>query len=224
METSGFLDQLLRSARGLFGDARARAGELSAHVEKEGIGGMRMGKLGQGMVAGSLLTLLLGSRGGRRLAKLGGVALLGTLAWRAWQERQPAADGTAANDAPPALDRLPPAEAEAHSRALLVAMIAAARADGHIDQRELELIRGELDRADVGGDLRAWLQTELERPLDPARVAQAATSPQLASEMYLASLLVVDVQNARERQYLDDLAHHLGLDPQIRASLERQIG
>jgi uncharacterized membrane protein YebE (DUF533 family) len=38
--------------------------------------------------------------------------------------------------------------------------------------------------------------------------------------MYLASVLVADVQSPMERMYLDELARQLKLDPDLRAQLE----
>jgi uncharacterized membrane protein YebE (DUF533 family) len=223
MKTSGFLERLLKSAQDLMGETRVRVDRTSNRIENEGIGGFKLGKLGQGVVAGGLLSMLLGSRGGRKLAKYGGLAAIGTLAYRAWRDRQAQGGDVAVTGEPQTIDLLPPPQAELHSRGILVAVIAAAKADGHIDPRELALIEGEIGKLGEDAELKAWLTTELERPLDPSHVAQSANTPELASEMYLASLMVVDEQNDSERQYLDDLARHLSLDPQIRASLERQL-
>lgn len=219
MKTSGFLDQLLKSAQGLMGDARVRVDRTSDRIENEGVGGFKLGKLGQGVIAGGLLSMLLGSRGGRKLATYGGLAALGTIAYRAWRERQAQGGAVAVEGEPQTIDQLPAPAAEIHSRD----KDPAAKADGHIDQRELELIQGEIGKLGEDAELKAWLQSELSRPLDAVQVAQAATTPELASEMYLASLMVADEQNPGERQYLDELARHLALDPQIRASLERQL-
>jgi len=224
MKTSGFLDQLLKSAQGLMGDARVRVDRTSDRIENEGVGGFKLGKLGQGVIAGGLLSMLLGSRGGRKLATYGGLAALGTIAYRAWRERQEQGGAVAVEGEPQTIDMLPPPQAEVHSRGILVAVIAAAKADGHIDTRELELIQGEIGKLGEDAELKAWLQSELARPLDAVQVAQSATTPELASEMYLASLMVADEKNPDERQHLDDRARHLALDPQIRASLERQLG
>ena len=58
--------------------------------------------------------------------------------------------------------------------------------------------------------------------LDPAEVARAAASPELAAEMYLASLLVTDETGFMERAYLDELARQLGLPDGLKRELERQ--
>lgn len=126
--------------------------------------------------------------------------------------------------APRTVDHLGGAEAEAHSQAMLTAMIAAAKADGHLDARERGLLDGELGRLAADHALRQWVEAELQRPLDPAQVARAAQgNPALAAEMYLASLLVADDQSFMERAYLDELARQLGLAPDLKARLEAQV-
>jgi len=85
------------------------------------------------------------------------------------------------------------------------------------------VIEGEFVRVGADTELRHWLTAELEKPLDPAEVARAATSPEIAAEMYLASLLAADEQSFMERAYLDELARQLKLDDGLKAKLEEQV-
>ena len=71
--------------------------------------------------------------------------------------------------------------------------------------------------------LRQWLQAELNKPLDPAEVARAATTPEIAAEMYIASLILVDEEHFMERAYLEELAKQLKLDPGLKLELETQV-
>ena len=80
---------------------------------------------------------------------------------------------------------------------------------------ETELRRSEADPA-----LRSWFEAELRRPLEPADVAVGATTPELAAEVYLASVLVVDETSTMERAYLDALARELRLDEGLKRQLE----
>ena len=82
--------------------------------------------------------------------------------------------------------------------------------------------RQEFVRLDADAETRQWLQAELQKPLDPAEVAAAAASPELAAQMYAASVMVVDEQNFMERAYLDELARQLKLDDGLKATLEQQ--
>jgi uncharacterized membrane protein YebE (DUF533 family) len=218
MDTKGFLDQLLRSGQSLGGGGTAAPGEAP--------GAAGLGGFGKGALAGGALGLLLGSKRmrklGGRVALYGGIAGLGALAYRAYADWQRQQQGGGAQGEPRTVDRLQGAEADAHSRAILTAMLAAARSDGHIDDREQALIDQEVSRLADEPGLRSWLSAELRRPLDPANVASAASTPELAAEMYLASLLVVDEESFMERAYLDGLARELELDPDLKARLEGQ--
>ncbi|MGV8422670.1 DUF533 domain-containing protein, partial [Pseudomonas aeruginosa] len=67
-----------------------------------------------------------------------------------------------------------------------------------------------------------WLERELNKPLHPAEIAPAASTQQIAAEMYLASLLMVDEESFMERSYLEELARQLRLEPSFKLELENQ--
>jgi len=230
MSAFSFLDQLLKAGSQAAGQYNARQSDA--------------GRYATGAGAGSLLTMLLGSNSGRRMGgkavKIGGAAALGALAWKAYsnyqaQQAQQAQSGQATQPGAvvgggipvqPAMYAPPPAlpapDAESHSRALLKAMIAAAKSDGHMDERERGLVEAELQRQSAPAELRTWVETELRRPVEPADVAAGAQGPEQAAEIYLASLLVVDETTTMERAYLDELARQLRLDVGLKAQLEAQ--
>jgi uncharacterized membrane protein YebE (DUF533 family) len=186
------------------------------------------GKYASGAAVGGVLGLLLGSQSGRRMGgkalKYGSVAALGALAYRAYNDYQArqAASAPSAAPAVPAFEPLPAPQVEAHSRALLKAMIAAAKSDGHLDERERGLVEAEMQRVAADDDTRRWFEEQLRRPLDPADVARSAGTPEMAAEMYLASLLVADETSYMERAYLDELARQLRLPDGLKLELERQ--
>ncbi|MDH4550689.1 tellurite resistance TerB family protein [Pseudomonas sp. BN607] len=221
MNTRGLLDQLLKSGQELL-NKQSASGKPAAGAS--GLGGLLSGA-GGGLLGGGALGLLLGSKkarkyGGKALT-YGGLAALGVLAYKAygnWQARQQVTAGE-----PQTVDRLPPAQVEQHSQAVLRALVAAAKSDGHIDERERALIEGEFTRLDSDRELQHWLHAELNKPLDPAEVARAAQTPEMAAEMYLASVMMVDQENFMERAYLDELARQLRLDPGLRQELESQV-
>ncbi len=231
MDTRSLLDQLLKAAPGLLGSAgsqsKPRHDERTADKDS-GLGSLLSGAAGGGLAAGAI-GLLLGNKkarkyGGKALT-YGGLAALGVMAWKAysnWQQQQGAVSPSA-GESPQTVDRLPPAQAEQHSHAILQAVIAAAKADGHIDERERQLIDAEVAKLSQDPQLLQWVDRELHQPLDPAAVARAAQTPEMAAEMYLASLLLVDEQSFMERAYLDELARQLRLDPALRGELDRQV-
>jgi len=238
MNTRGLLDQLLKSGQDLLkqhgGKASGTPGGAGANAGLgAGLGGLLSGVGGKALGAGALGALLGGKKtrkmGGKAIS-YGGLAALGMLAYKAygaWQANQvnqagQTTAGSAAPREPQTLDRVPADQAEQHSQAVLQALVAAAKADGHVDDRERALIEGEFNRLDGDAEVRQWLQAELAKPLDPAEVAQAAQTPEMAAEMFLASLMMVDEENFMERAYLDELARQLRLDPALRQELENQ--
>lgn len=230
MKTQGFLDQLLKTAQSSLGSGGLDGLLGSGKGASGGQGSALGGDFGKGALVGGALGLLLGNRKARKLggkvAVYGGLAALGVMAYKAygdWKKQQDGGGATAAASPAPPPSALPAPDAETHSQAILKALIAAAKADGHVDERERQIIEGEFSRIDADPEVRQWLQAELQKPLDPAEVAHAATSPELASEMYLASLLAADEQNFMERAYLDELARQLKLDGALKAKLEQQL-
>lgn len=202
MDTRQLLDQLLGAGKSLLNETGVTTPE----------GGVT--DFGKGAAAGGLVGLLLGSKTGRKLATYGGLATLGAVAWQAYSQSRTRASG----DKTRALVEPLPSE----SRVVLRAILNAARVDGHIDERERDLIDKEIAR--LGGDasLRDWVEAELQQPLVPhAIAADVAGNPLLASEVYLASLLVIGEAGFLERAYLDHLAETLALDAGLKQRLER---
>jgi uncharacterized membrane protein YebE (DUF533 family) len=222
MGTNSFLDQLLKTGAEALAGAKAKVGEARASGDFD--------KYATGAAVGGVLGLLLGTGRGRsisgKLLKVGSVAAIGGLAWKAYQDyhasRATMPGGSAAADiaVPKPFEALPAPEKEQHGRAMLQAMISAAKSDGHLDDRELGLLQTELERTQADAGTRAWVQQRMTRPADAAAVARQAETPQMAAEIYLASLLVVDERSTLEREYLEALARELRLQPELKASLE----
>ncbi len=234
MNTRGLLDQLLKSGQDLLqqksgGASAGGLGGLLGGVAKGGQGG-DLGTLlkgaGGGALAAGALGLLLGNKSARKMGgkalTYGGLAALGVVAYKAYSNWQ-AQQASAPQAEPQTLDRLPAPQAELHSQAILKALVGAAKADGHVDARERQLIEGELVKLTQDASLQHWLQAELNKPLDPAEIARAASTPEMAAEMYVASVLMVDEEHFMERAYLEELARQLKLDPALKRELEAQV-
>ena len=200
MSILNLLDQMLQSGQGAVQNAGNR-GHAPA----------------QGNPLGSLLTGVGGSA-----LKYGGLAALGLVAYKAFNTWQQNNSSATQISQPRTIDRIPAPEAEFHGKAVLRAIIAAAKADGHIDDRERQLIDESIAQLTDDRELQFWVDQELRKPMDPAEIATSATTPEIAAEMYLASLLMVDEENFMERAYLDELARQLKFDPSFKMELERQ--
>jgi len=227
IDAKSLLDRFLGAQAGGGGlartaqDAMARAG---------GPGGF----LG-GAATGGVLGLLLGGKKMRKMAggtlSHGGAAVLGALAYRAWQNWQ---QGKApATSAPPALDATaveprflpdaaPAADGQPFELALMRAMIAAANADGHIDGEERARIFEQVERLGFDPEAKAMVFDALAKPPGVSEVAAAARTPEQAAELYLAARLSVDPDHPAERAYLESLAHRMKLAPGLAAHLDQQ--
>ena len=214
------LDSLLAGGRELTRKGEDYAArQLDVGDDPESRANLRKGILG-GAVGAGVLSLLLGTRTGRQIGgtglALGGLAALGKIAYDKWQEHQ----GGAASPAPTA-GQLTGAAADARARLLLSAMIAAAKADGHVDAAERAVIQERL--APLGGQAAAFLFEELEKPLDPEATAAAARNPQEKAEVYAVSAMVCGSPGPGERAYLDRLGAALGLAPAVCSGIESEM-
>lgn len=236
MNTTTLLNQLLKAGTDLLqnkdGSQQSGHWQQSPNTQQSTdnsplghLTGLLSGKGGTAL-AGGALGLLLGSKKGRKMGgtvlAYGGLAALGTIAYKAYDNWQAQQQHATAAAGPQTIDRIPPVQAEQHSRAILIALIAAAKADGHVDERERQLVDGEISKLTQDNDLLNWVDLELKKPLDPTAIAAVATTPEMAAEMYLVSILVVDEENFMERAYLQELAKQLRLAPELQTELSTQ--
>lgn len=232
---SDILGKLQTQGSDMFGRAQSQGSDILGKIQEATSGDNAViSSRDKTTLGAGALAILLGSKTDSSLAKLGGLAALGTVAYKAfqrWQEQQgTAADSSLGNPSVgslppsngPAVDPQVPAEVEQVSQALLVAMITAAKADGHIQEEEKAQLDANLARLTDPQD-RAWFQEEINRPVDPAYVASLATDPHIAAQMYALSLAMCNEQNFMEKAYLDELAKRLNLDPSLKAELESEV-
>lgn len=189
-----------------------------------------------GGIAGGLAGLLLGRGIGGGLLKYGGIAVIGGLAYKAWRDYEesqrtghtPAGGYSAADFAPPPADSpFAPANAPQGpmklAETLIVAMIAAAKADGHIDAEERGRIYQRLERGGLQPEEVAFLQRELTEPVDIERIVAGARNKEEAVEIYAASLMAIRSDTPQERDYLATLAGRLKLEPGLVESIEKTV-
>ncbi|UPY39061.1 DUF533 domain-containing protein [Sediminicoccus sp. KRV36] len=175
--------------------------------------------------AGGLLGSLTGGRGGGGLLRIGGMAVIGVLAHRAfeaWKAQQP---GQPATPAPAefAQDAAKGADDEPFGLVLVRAMVAAAHADGTLDPTERERIFTEAERLQLDPGEKAELFRILDTPADPVAIARLAITDAQKAELYTASALIIGAAGAAERAYLEALAGALELPDGLRAKLDAEI-
>ncbi|MDK4732449.1 tellurite resistance TerB family protein [Rhizobium sp. CNPSo 3490] len=223
------LDQFLGSqVPGLGGSVRDRAGEAMQTAKNNP------------MKTGAIAAVLLGTKAGRSIAgnalAIGGLAAIAGLGYQAYKNYQsgqaPAApsDAPSANNPvllpPPVESGFGPASPAGSNEFVLVlirAMIAAAKADGHIDDAERALIMDKIKAADVSGEVAAFIEGELASPTDIDALVAAAVTEEQRVELYTASRLTIDPDSRAERGYLDLLAGRLGLGDQLVDHIEATV-
>jgi uncharacterized membrane protein YebE (DUF533 family) len=218
-------------------DAKRLLDQFLGGQDGKGAGEFMKGA-GGGALAGGLAAILLGTKTGREFGgealKLGGMAAVGALAYKAYRDWQAGKEVPAAPPAQPSVPMLPapsgtPFNPSSESgqqklaRHLLRAMIAAAKSDGHVDADEQARIFAEMDKLPLAADDKAFVMDELRAKLDIDAVAGAAETPEEAAEIYTASLLAIDIDNAAERGYLAMLAARLKLDDALVAHLQQTV-
>ena len=211
------LDQFLGSQiPGVSGNVRDRVGQ-AGQLAKD-----------NPMKTGAIVAALLGTKTGRdiagNVATVGGIAAIAGLGYLAYKNYQSGQSPQAAPQPGPQATTpvlAPPTDSPFHPQSpaltndfaltLVRAMIAAAKADGHIDAAERANIMDKVHAVDLGAEAEAFIAQELANPVDMDELVAAARSEEQRVEIYAASRLTIDPDTRTERGYLDMLAGRLGL-------------
>lgn len=226
MNAQQILDVLLNSGKELVEKGMTLAeAKLDIPEDAEKREAMLSGA-GKGALAAGALAALLGTRAGRKLTgttlKLGSLAAIGGVAYKAFENWQSQQAGEQIASAGQPVNQLTGEASEKRSRAILKAMIASAKADGHIDEQEKNVISQHAERLGLDASTADFIRNELTAVLDAKDVAAGAGSPEAAAELYLVSRMTLNLDNEKERLYLGQLAQALGLAPDLIDELEQQ--
>ena len=111
--------------------------------------------------------------------------------------------------------------AEQQAEVCLRAMLIAARADGQIDAAEQEKITGQL--GDMSDEEANFIRQEMANPTDLNSFLRSI--PQgMEQQVYLMSLLAIDLDTQAEAQYLDQLAKGMNIDQQTSNAIHQKLG
>lgn len=195
-----------------------------------------------GGLAGGLASNLLTTKKGRKMSKkalkMGGIAAVGALAYGAYQkysnQTTPSAQPLSQQGEPQQLQQPPegstfiPPKNDRHAQdqlgmTLVRAMIAAARSDGTLDAQESQTIFQRIQSLPLEEDEKNLLVEEMGRPVDIDILVREATNVETASEIYVASLLAIDVDTPEEQSYLAMLAARLKLPQDLVKKLHQEV-
>ncbi|MGH6815211.1 MAG: tellurite resistance TerB family protein, partial [Hyphomicrobiaceae bacterium] len=107
-----------------------------------------------------------------------------------------------------------------HATLFIRAMIAAAAADGRIDEQEQQKILGGLKQAGLEKAAQQFLTRALKKPATAAQLAKAVSSPEEGVQVYTAARLAVDPDLEEEHAFLAALAERLGIDETLAAHID----
>ena len=226
LDPKKLLDELLGSnIPGTQGTVRDKAGQAADLARQNPL------------ATGAIVAVLLGTKAGRGLTgsavKLGGLAAIAGLGYKAWQNYQKGnAPVETAQSEPVLIEDQREAGFDTHTASpdarefalvLVRAMIAAARADGHIDDEERSRISDKLALAGLDPEAQDFLTRELEAPVDIDAIIGAADTEAKKVELYTASRLAIEPETRAERGYLDLLAGRLQLPDALIDHIEATV-
>jgi uncharacterized membrane protein YebE (DUF533 family) len=240
----GMLGQLLGGGGGSAagsGGLTDILGKMAGSLSQGGSGGAVPAGMGTAGAGGGLLGSLAGALFGggagstRSTAGAGGMAVLGGLALEALRRMGGASAATQSADIDDTTRLVAglrqPANAAEEQQVMDVAsltvkaMINAAKADGRIDETETERIVGKLkEEGGVSDEEQRFVAEEMRKPMDIDSIARAIPNQQVATQIYAASLLAIEVDTDKERRYLQDLAAALRLDDNAVGYLHSALG
>lgn len=216
-------DQLIQKAKNL---ATQHPGVTQAALL--GLAGLLFGRRKKGKLTGNLV-------------KLGGLAVIGGLAYRAYQKQQGGvmatadtkgqapgepsrSDGEALAQAALSLPETsrfhPVSQTEDDALLFLRTMVAAAASDGRIDAAERARIIKGLTEAGIDPEASHWLEREMMSPADVEELAASVNDPEKAAQVYAAARIAIDPDTIQEREFLHQLAEALDLDPATRTQID----
>ncbi len=217
-------------------NATSQIGQAGS-TAKQSLDNVGLGGFGGGAITGGILGLLVGSKKMRKMAGgivgYGGAAAAGALAYKAYQNWE---GGKAVASAPLAsqtdvanLDRsfipgaTPAAGGQSFELVMIKAMIAAAKADGHIDVQEQKNLFEQVEKMGLDAESKAFVFDALNQPADMGQLVAAVQGIEQATELYLISRIAIDLDHPAERAYLQALGHRLNLPLDLVAHLEHQV-
>ncbi|EQC2550924.1 tellurite resistance TerB family protein [Enterobacter sichuanensis] len=206
---SGWLNQL----QSLLGQKTASSGEqgLSNLLVPGALGGLA------GLLVANKSSRKLLAKYGTGALLAGGGAIAGTVLWNKYKDRV----RTVHKDEPQYGEQTSPLDLR--TERLILALVFAAKSDGHIDDKERSAIEQQLREAGVEEKGRALVTQAIEQPLDPQRLAQSVKNEEEALELYFLSCAAIDIDHFMERSYLNALGDALKIPQDVREGIEQDI-
>ncbi|EIX6264584.1 tellurite resistance TerB family protein [Salmonella enterica] len=174
---------------------------------------------------GGLAGLLVANKSSRKLLTkygtgallVGGGAEAGSVLWNKYKDKVRAAH----QGEPQFGSQSTPLDVR--TERLILALVFAAKSDGHIDAKERAAIEHQLRESGVEEQGRVFIEKAIEQPLDPQRLAQGIRNEEEALEIYFLSCAAIDIDHFMERSYLNALGDALKIPQKVRDGIEQDL-
>ncbi|HAK8437405.1 TPA: tellurite resistance TerB family protein [Salmonella enterica] len=174
---------------------------------------------------GGLAGLLVANKSSRKLLTkygigallVGGGAVAGSVLWNKYKDKVRAAH----QGEPQFGSQSTPLDVR--TERLILALVFAAKSDGHIDAKERAAIEHQLRESGVEEQGRVFIEKAIEQPLDPQRLAQGVRNEEEALEIYFLSCAAIDIDHFMERSYLNALGDALKIPQEVRDGIEQDL-
>ena len=124
-------------------------------------------------------------------------------------------------DAPPP-PPLPAVQGEELALRFIQVMIAAAHADGTLDETEEKAILDRLRGAELESEEKMFLIGELHQPKPLLELTAGIEDPSMRKTMYMLAVATIEVDTEEERNWLDELGRQLHISSEVRSFIEEQ--
>ncbi|EBA5796614.1 tellurite resistance TerB family protein [Salmonella enterica] len=174
---------------------------------------------------GGLAGLLVANKSSRKLLTkygtgallVGGGVVAGSVLWNKYKDKVRAAH----QGEPQFGSQSTPLDVR--TERLILALVFAAKSDGHIDAKERAAIEHQLRESGVEEQGRVFIEKAIEQPLDPQRLAQGIRNEEEALEIYFLSCAAIDIDHFMERSYLNALGDALKIPQEVRDGIEQDL-
>jgi len=174
---------------------------------------------------GGLAGLLVASKSSRKLLTkygtsallVGGGAVAGSVLWNKYKDKVRTAHQGEAQFGKTS------SPLDIRTERLILALVFAAKSDGHIDEKERAAIEQQLREAGVEEQGRELVTQAIDQPLDPQRLARDIKNEEEALEVYFLSCAAIDIDHFMERSYLTALGDALKIPVDVREGIEADL-
>ncbi len=114
------------------------------------------------------------------------------------------------------------ANTEELAMTMIQVMIAAAHADGTMDEEEEKAVLDKLKDGDLDQEEKIFLLNEMHNPKSIPELTKNITDPAVAKAVYMLAVSTINLDTPEERNWLDELAQNIGISKAVQSFIDGQ--